>query len=99
MSEAETEKAPSLSLQEDMLQVPIEVTVSIGKAFPTIREVIAFETNTVLDLDRRIDDPVDLYVGNRLVAKGTLEERTDNGDTQLSVRLTELIAENRRKDK
>ncbi|MDJ0858918.1 MAG: flagellar motor switch protein FliN, partial [Dinoroseobacter sp.] len=40
--------------------------------------------------DRRIEDPVDLFVGSHLIARGILEEK-DNG-AGLCVRLTEVMA-------
>jgi flagellar motor switch protein FliN/FliY len=44
----------------------------------------------VLPLDRRVDDPVELYVGDRLIARGELEEMEGDQAGQLAVRLTEV---------
>jgi flagellar motor switch protein FliN/FliY len=71
--------------------VPIEITVSVGKARPMIRELMALGRNAVLPLDRRVEDPVDLFVGDRLVARGQLEEFDDERPGQLAVRLTEVV--------
>lgn len=71
--------------------VPIEVTVCVGKARPLVRDLVTLGENAVLKLDRRVDDPVDLYVGDRLIARGTLEEQDGEGAGQLVVRLTELV--------
>ncbi|MEM9125143.1 MAG: FliM/FliN family flagellar motor C-terminal domain-containing protein, partial [Pseudomonadota bacterium] len=46
--------------------------------------------NAVLTLDKRIEDPVDLYVGDQLVARGVLEEMEGEQPGQLAVRLTEI---------
>lgn len=72
------------------VSVPIEITVSVGKARPLIRDLVGLGENAVLTLDRRIDDPVDLYVGDRLVARGQLEEVEGEKAGQLAVRLTEI---------
>jgi flagellar motor switch protein FliN/FliY len=48
--------------------------------------------NAVLPLDKRIDDPVDLLVGGRLIARGQLEQLEGSDSGQLAVRLTEVIA-------
>jgi len=72
--------------------VPIEVTVSVGQARPIIRDLLALAENAILPLDRAIDDPVELYVGNRLIARGELQEVEDGEPGQLAVRLTEIIA-------
>lgn len=71
--------------------VPIEVTVSVGQARPTIRELLSMNENAVLTLDRRVDDPVELYVGGRLIARGELQEADTGEPGQLAVRLTEVI--------
>lgn len=70
--------------------VPIEVTVSVGKARPMISEVVALRRDSVLPLDSRIDDPVEIFVGNQLVARGELQELEDESG-RLAVRLTEIM--------
>ena len=71
--------------------VPIEITVSVGKARPLIRDLITLGENAVLPLDRSVEDPVDLFVGDKLIARGMLEEHEDSTNGQLVVRLTEVI--------
>lgn len=70
-------------------QVPIEITVSVGRARPMVRDLLKLTRDAVLTLDRRVEDPVELYVGDRLIARGELEE-TGEGSGQLAVRLTEV---------
>lgn len=70
--------------------IPIEITVSVGRARPLIKELFTMSENSVLVLDKRIDDPVELYIGDRLIAKGKLEEILDENSKQLAVRLTEI---------
>jgi len=70
--------------------VPIEIMVVVGKARPLIRELVGLGENAVLTLDKRVEDPVELYVGDRLVARGQLEELDGERSGQLSVRLTEI---------
>ena len=70
--------------------VPIEITIAVGKARPWIRDLLTLEQNSVLPLDRRVDDPVDLYVGDRLIARGELQEMEGAQAGQLGVRLTEV---------
>lgn len=71
--------------------VPIEVTVCVGKARPLVRDLVMLGENAVLTLDRRVDDPVELYVGDKLIARGTLEEADGEASGQLMVRLTEVV--------
>lgn len=72
-------------------EVPIEIRVSVGHARPKIRELLELGHDSVLPLDRRIEDPVDLYVGDLLIARGALEEIDGDGEGGLAVRLTEVI--------
>lgn len=70
--------------------VPIEIVVSVGKARPLVRDLISLGENAVLPLDRGVDDPVEIYVGDRLVARGELEELDGEQAGRLAVRLTEI---------
>ena len=72
------------------VQVPIEVTVSVGRARPTVRELLQLSQDKVLPLDKRLEDPVELYVGDKLIARGQLEELEGDAQGQLAVRLTEI---------
>jgi flagellar motor switch protein FliN/FliY len=70
--------------------VPIEITVSVGHARPSVRDLLALDENAVLPLDRRVEDPVELYIGDRLIARGELQEQEGGEPGQLAVRLTEV---------
>ncbi len=78
--------------EHPLRSVPIEVTISVGKARPLVQDLLALEENSVLVLDRRIDDPVELYIGDRLIARGELQEMEGGERGQLAVRLTEVAA-------
>lgn len=70
--------------------VPVEITVSVGKARPPIRDLLQMGPDAVLPLDRRVEDTVELYVGERLIARGLLEELDGTQKGQMAVRLTEV---------
>jgi flagellar motor switch protein FliN len=71
-------------------QVPIEITICVGKARPLVRDLLRMGRDAVLALDRKVDDPVELYVGDRLIARGELQELDGDQAGQLAVRLTEV---------
>lgn len=71
-------------------QVPIEITISVGKARPMVKDLLRLSRDAVLPLDRRVDDPVELYVGDRLIARGELTELDGDNAGQLGVRLIEV---------
>lgn len=74
------------------LSVPVEVTISVGKARPLIRDLLALSENAILPLDKGVEDPVELYVGERLIARGQLEELDGDQKGLLAVRLTEVAS-------
>lgn len=71
-------------------QVPIEITISVGKARPLVKDLLRLGRDAILPLDRRVEDPVELYVGDRLIARGVLQEIDGEPAGQLAVRLTEV---------
>lgn len=71
-------------------QIPIEITVSVGRARPLVRDLMRLKPESILPLDRRVDDLVDLYVGEKLIARGELQELDGEQSGQLAVRLTEI---------
>ncbi|MEC3861563.1 FliM/FliN family flagellar motor switch protein [Mesobacterium sp. TK19101] len=74
-----------------LTEVPIEITVSVGHARPLVRDLLQLDKDSVLTLDRQIDDPVELYVGDRLIGIGTLEVVEDDGPGRLAVRIVEVV--------
>lgn len=83
-------KPDSLNEEHPLHSIPIEVTVSVGKARPLVRDLLKLGENAVLPLDRKINDPVELYVGDRLIARGELQELEGGEAGQLAIRLTEV---------
>ena len=71
--------------------VPIEITVSLGHARMQLGELLKLRRDAVLALDRRVEDPVELYVGDRLIARGELVEMDAGQSGCLAVRLTEVV--------
>lgn len=95
-AEPMTEPEPALeAIQEAtgkssaFMGVPIEILVSVGKARPRVNELVKLRRDSVISLDSKIEDPVEIYVGDRLIARGELQEMEDS-DGQLGVRLTEV---------
>ncbi|ALG88966.1 MULTISPECIES: FliM/FliN family flagellar motor switch protein [Actibacterium] len=76
--------------ENPLTNVPVEVTISVGKARLSVRELLALGHGAVLPLDKRVDDTVELFVGDRLIARGELQELSGESSGQLAVRLTEV---------
>ncbi|MBM1308793.1 FliM/FliN family flagellar motor switch protein [Sulfitobacter mediterraneus] len=91
MDDPNPQPIPASDATNPFTGVPIEINVCVGKARPLIRELVMLGENALLPLDSNVDDPVDLYVGDRLIARGLLEEKEGDHPGQLAVRLTEII--------
>ena len=72
-----------------IFSVPVDVVVSVGTARPAIGELLAMRRDMVLPLSSHLDDPVEIMVGDRVIARGELQELEDNSG-RLGVRLTEV---------
>jgi flagellar motor switch protein FliN/FliY len=91
MNDISSAPGGALDPRNPFTSVPIEITVTVGKARPFIRDLVKLGENSILSLDTSVDDPVDLYVGERLIARGILEEQDGENTGQLRVRLTEVV--------
>ncbi len=67
--------------------VPVRVQAVLGRARVPVGELIRMRTGMVLELDRRVGEPVDVFVNNRLVARGEVMLV----DHALGVTLTEIV--------
>ncbi|MCC1491353.1 FliM/FliN family flagellar motor switch protein [Cognatishimia sp. F0-27] len=84
----ETQERPARDTSDAFNAVPIEITVSVGRARPLVRELLQLEEGSVLTLDKRLEDPVELFVGEKLIGVGVLEVAEGDGQNRLAVRLT-----------
>ena len=70
--------------------LPIDLTICIGHARPRLRDVLNLTEGSILPLDRQMDDVVDLFVGEKLIARGQLIEV--NEGAELAVQITQIFA-------
>lgn len=73
----------------NILDLPVRIVVSVGAAQITVQQLLELSKDTVIDLETLIDDPVDIFVGDRLIARGELVEATDN-ENGIGVKLQEI---------
>ncbi|WP_322893049.1 MULTISPECIES: FliM/FliN family flagellar motor switch protein [unclassified Yoonia] len=92
MDEPGTKARPSPD-DHPLHRIPIEILVSVGKARPLVKDLLSLGENAILVLDKRIDDPVELFIGDRLIARGELQELDGGEPGQLAVRLTEVASD------
>ena len=69
-TQASTVELAGTRAPEPWLDVELEVRLHFGGREMTLAEVLEIAPGTVLELDRDVTDPVDLLVGDRIVARG-----------------------------
>jgi flagellar motor switch protein FliN/FliY len=76
---------------EAVFDVPVQVSAVLGRARMEVGDLLRLGPGTVLELDRKVGEAIDIYVNNRLVARGEVVLVED----KLGVTMTEVIkAEN-----
>lgn len=53
-----------------VIDVPLAVTMRFGQRQLTLRELLSLGTGSLLELDRQVEEPVDLMLGDRVIARG-----------------------------
>ena len=76
---------------EAVFDVPVQVSAVLGRSKMDVGELLKLGPGTVLELDRRVGESIDIYVNNRLVARGEVVLVED----KLGVTMTEIIKADR----
>jgi flagellar motor switch protein FliN/FliY len=76
---------------EAVFDVPVQVSAVLGRSRMEVGELLRLGPGTVLELDRRVGEAIDIYVNNRLVARGEVVLVED----KLGVTMTEIIKADR----
>jgi flagellar motor switch protein FliN/FliY len=84
--EKDTEMAPLPSL-DLLLDVELEATIRFGGRQLPLREILSMTVGSVVELDKRIDEPAELFVAGRLIAKGEVVVV----DGSFGLRVTEVL--------
>lgn len=95
-NEAEMEAPPqdeqhSAQDLEPVFDVPVKVQAVLGKSRLEISQLLKLGPGAVLELDRKVGEAIDIYVNNRLVARGEVVLVEDH----LGVTMTEIIKSER----
>jgi len=74
-----------------VFDVPVKVQAILGRARMDIGELLRLKPGMVVELDRRVGEPVDIFVNNRLIARGEVVLI----DSALGITLTEIVRQER----
>ncbi|MHB1627317.1 MAG: flagellar motor switch phosphatase FliY [Bacilli bacterium] len=73
---------------ELLLDIPLSVTVELGRAKRLIRDILNLAPGAILELDKLAGEPVDILVNNKLIAKGEVVVIDEN----FGVRVTDILS-------
>jgi len=74
--------------------VPVEVSAVLGKATMPVSSLLKLGRGAVVELDRKVGEAIDIYVNNRLVARGEVVVVED----RLGITMTEIIKTERKEN-
>ncbi len=80
---------------EMLLDIPLELSVELGRLRMLIKDVVELGTGSIVEIDKAAGEPVDVMVNGRLVAKGEVVVIEDN----FGVRITEILTPQERLQK
>ncbi len=86
-AEEPPEKPKSTSELEAVYDVPVQVSAVLGKSSMQVHRLLKLGRGAVVELDRKIGEAIDIYVNNRLVARGEVVVVED----RLGITMTEII--------
>jgi flagellar motor switch protein FliN/FliY len=70
-----------------VFDVPVNISAVLGKSYMSVSQLLKLGQGSVLELDRKVGEAIDIYVNNRLVARGEVVVVDD----RLGVTMTEII--------
>ncbi len=71
--------------------IPVQVSAVLGRATMEVSQLLKLGRGAVVELDRKVGEPIDIYVNNRLVARGEVVVVED----RLGVTMTEIVKSER----
>jgi len=82
-----SDEAPELTL-EALYDVPVQVSVVLGRTTMPLSDILKLGRGAVIELDRKVGQPIDVYVNNKLVASAEIVIVDD----KIGVTLIEVVA-------
>jgi flagellar motor switch protein FliN/FliY len=84
--------APNQRDLDAVYDIPVQVSAVLGRATMQVSQLLKLGRGAVVELDRKLGEAVDIYVNNRLVARGEVVMVDDN---RLGVTMTEIVKADR----
>ena len=87
LSEGDEGKPKSSSELEAVYDIPVQVSAVLGKSSMQVHQLLKLGRGAVVELDRKVGEAIDIYVNDRLVARGEVVVVED----RLGITMTEII--------
>ena len=87
-TEAKPQNAKDL---EAVYEIPVQISAVLGRATMQVSQLLKLGRGAVVELDRKVGEAIDIYVNNRLVARGEVVVV----DERLGVTMTEIVKADR----
>ena len=75
-----------------LLDIPLQVSVEVGRSKILVRELLQMQEGTLIELDKLAGEPLDLFVNDRLIARGEAVVVND----KFGLRLTDVVSPSER---
>ena len=85
-------QASSMRDLDAVYDIPVQISAVLGRATMQVSQLLKLGRGAVVELDRRLGEAVDIYVNNRLVARGEVVMVDDN---RLGITMTEIVKSDR----
>ncbi|MES2252324.1 MAG: flagellar motor switch protein FliN [Pseudomonadota bacterium] len=91
-NESSTKERPFIAKElEAVYDVPVQISAVLGRSTMPVHQLLKLGRGAVVELDRRVGEAIDIYVNNRLIARGEVVVVDDH----LGVTMTEIIKSDR----
>ena len=91
----EQKETPQLKNLEFIMDIPLQLTVELGRTKMLVRDVLQLNQGSVVELTKLAGEPLDVFVNSKLVARGEAVVIND----KFGIRLLDIISPNERVDK
>lgn len=78
---------PTVATLDHMLDLPLDVTVELGRTTMQLGDALALQPGSIIELNRLPGEPLDMHLNDRLVARGEVVVVND----ALALRITEVV--------
>ena len=77
---------------EAVYDIPVQISAVLGRATMQVSQLLKLGRGAVVELDRKLGEAVDIYVNNRLIARGEVVMVEDN---RIGITMTEIVKSDR----